>query len=81
MVVVPPTCQQLLPSQTLVHLVIYQLLKRPNHNRSRSDLADSILITDKWMKYEEMKNHEFMNEELPAPLVEPESMCALSTLN
>jgi hypothetical protein len=33
------------------------------------------------MKYEEMKNHEFMNEELPAPLVEPESMCALSTLN
>ena len=59
-----------------------QVIKpRPNHNRSRSDLADSILITDKWMKYEEMKNHEFMNEELPAPLVEPESMCALSTLN
>ncbi|CAG2205701.1 Inverted formin-2 [Mytilus edulis] len=54
---------------------------KQSHNRSRSDLTDSILVTEKWMKYEEMKNHDFIMEEQIAPLAEPESMCALSTLN
>lgn len=55
--------------------------KQCGHNRSRSDLANSIITTEKWMRYEEMRHQESMYEEKEAPLAEPESMCALSTLN
>lgn len=55
--------------------------KRRSHSRSRSDLTDSILITEKWMKYEELVLQESMYDEGPAPLAEPESMCNITSLN
>ncbi|OWF54490.1 inverted formin-2-like [Mizuhopecten yessoensis] len=55
--------------------------KHQGHNRSRSDLATSILTTEKWMKYEEIRHQESLHEDIEAPLAEPESMCAISTLN
>ncbi|XP_061183577.1 inverted formin-2-like isoform X2 [Saccostrea echinata] len=55
--------------------------KRRSHSRSRSDLTDSILITEKWMKYEELLHQESMHEEGAAPLAEPESMCNITSLN
>ena len=52
------------------------------HNRSRSDLVDSILFTEKLAKYEEMKLQESIRvEEGAAPLAEQESMCAITSLN
>ncbi|XP_069129228.1 inverted formin-2-like [Argopecten irradians] len=55
--------------------------KHQGHNRSRSDLANSIITTEKWMQYEEILHQESMHEVVAAPLAEPESMCAISTLN
>lgn len=56
--------------------------KRRTHSRSRSDLTDSILITEKWMKYEELVHQESMYDEGGvAPLAEPESMCNITSLN
>lgn len=55
--------------------------KRRSHSRSRSDLTDSILITEKWMKYEELVLQESMYDEGAAPLAEPESMCNITSLN
>lgn len=57
-----------------------QVGRPKNHNRSRSDLGDSILVTEKWMRYEEIRHQESQLEE-KAPLAEPESMCAISSLN
>lgn len=47
------------------------------HARSRSDLAESIQVTEKWVRYEEIRNQKIQL----APLAEPESTCTLSTLN
>lgn len=55
--------------------------KRRCHSRSRSDLTDSILITEKWMKYEELVHQESMYDEGVAPLAELESMCNITCLN
>ncbi|XP_033743492.1 inverted formin-2-like [Pecten maximus] len=55
--------------------------KHQGHNRSRSDLANSIVTTEKWMQYEELRHQESIHEDVAAPLAEPESMCAISTLN
>ncbi|XP_060080017.1 inverted formin-2-like [Ylistrum balloti] len=55
--------------------------KHQGHNRSRSDLANSIITAEKWMKYEELRHQESLHEDMAAPLAEPESMCAISTLN
>ncbi|KAK7096746.1 hypothetical protein V1264_003813 [Littorina saxatilis] len=53
-----------------------------HHHRSRSDLTDSILIQNKWLKYEEIKRKERKNlEGENAPLAEPESSLTLATLN
>ena len=48
------------------------------HCRSRSDLADSICVVNKWIEYEKMRCSEHGGK---APLAEPESACNLSTLN
>ena len=52
------------------------------HHRSRSDLTDSILLKNKWIKYEEMKRQERKNRDsTDAPLAVPESSLTLATLN
>ena len=52
------------------------------HHRSRSDLTDSILVQNKWLKYEEIKQKERRNREgVNAPLAVPESSMTLATLN
>ena len=48
------------------------------HCRSRSDLADSICVVDKWIEYEKMRSAENGGK---APLAIPESSCNISTLN
>ncbi|XP_076467924.1 inverted formin-2-like [Babylonia areolata] len=52
------------------------------HHRSKSDLTDSILIHQKWLKYEKMKEKERKSEVgVHAPLAVPESSTTLATLN
>lgn len=52
------------------------------HHRSRSDLTDSTLVQNKWIKYEEMKQRENKSHDcFGAPLAVPESSLTLATLN
>jgi hypothetical protein len=51
---------------------------RKSHHRSRSDLVDSLCISNRWVKYEETRQQDLCGV---APLAEPESMCNVSTLN
>lgn len=52
------------------------------HHRSRSDLTDSTLVQNKWIKYEEMKQRENKSKDcFGAPLAVPESSLTLATLN
>ncbi|KAL5011364.1 hypothetical protein ScPMuIL_009915 [Solemya velum] len=48
-----------------------------SHIRSRSDLAESVKVTEKWVRYEEICKQKIQL----APLALPESTCTLSTLN
>ncbi|KAL8612528.1 hypothetical protein ACOMHN_053593 [Nucella lapillus] len=53
-----------------------------HHYRSRSDLTDSFLMHNKWLKYEEMKERERRRGEgEDAPLAVPESSTTLAMLN
>ncbi|KAK6976132.1 inverted formin-2 [Biomphalaria glabrata] len=47
------------------------------HHRSRSDLADSINVTQKWIRYQEQAQQ----DHLLVPLAQPESSMMLATLN
>lgn len=48
-----------------------------NHHRSRSDLAESINITKKWIRYQE----QVRQDNFLVPLARPESSMTLATLN
>ncbi|KAH9510002.1 hypothetical protein Btru_044810 [Bulinus truncatus] len=47
------------------------------HHRSRSDLADSLNVTQKWIRYQE----QVQQDNLVVPLAKPESSLTLATLN
>ena len=54
--------------------------RRGNHCRSRSDVTDSICVTNKWIEYEKIRSTDLQDTK-KAPIAEPESTCNLSTLN
>lgn len=65
------------PLNKTIDLIKNEGKRTKGHNRSRSDFTDSVLVTEPWM-IQEVRQHDVL---LEAPLAEPESMCALSTLN
>ncbi|KAJ8316814.1 hypothetical protein KUTeg_004718 [Tegillarca granosa] len=65
------------PVNKTIDLIKSEAKRGKGHNRSRSDFTDSVLVTEPWM-IQEVRQHDVL---LEAPLAEPESMCALSTLN